>query len=239
MKLERPQGLVSYGDIGHYQNCPLLFTRFHAPSVVKDPSSFDQAKRLLFNKLLTKIFELQYVPTVGSMGMVLKAEYKKLRDSGFDKPMLNSLTMHLSNMLDTYHRVIHSLSYRIIARGYDLVVSYGSITFKEEVPALLITSKKEIIPMFDKNIDIVSKNNYIRFTCAALEINAETQVDHCIIYDNSNSTNKMFLIYHFNDKEIYRAKKELTNILKQMNDTQHTPNTEHCSQCSFIQKCKL
>jgi hypothetical protein len=231
--------LVSYSDIGQFQSCPLLFTKFRTFSERHTREFDDSFVESSLYRIMVKSAENGQVPTFGQFSPVIGKEIKELEIAGIPKKTINSLLLLVRGGIDEYKTKMFNLGYRPVAFDFDIHQGYGKITYRATIPALMMTQGKELIPVYSRyDVPVPTKNNYIRFNAAVVEEMTGFKVHSCMLI-SVNSKSVDIDRHYFKHGEINRAGKELINILRQMGDTQQTPNTNHCHECPMSRRCKL
>lgn len=232
---------INYDDIGQYQACPLLFTKFKTSKPEHIDNPLNNFIMFACFKVMAKTFEIEYVPSFWEMSLIINREIEKLKlVPKINKKNINSAVIHIKEFLSKYQQEIHSKGMYPLAFNYDAFLSYGSLTYTENIPAILISNNKELVTVYPRYVaKYPHHNNLIRFNAAVLnEITGIDVVGNVMISGHYIKGTR--ISYHaFKTDEIIRAKKELINILKQMNNKQHTPNTNHCVNCDFLNSCRL
>lgn len=229
--------LISNWDIGQYQTCPFLFTKFREPPPLINIKPDIQFIETNIQRMIVKSSELGYVPVFQQVSKIINKDIERLKLAGIDRKTINTCVLTLRDAILKYKTEVFDKGFRPVAFDFDVHIGYASITLGESIPALFLTPNKEIIPAYYAN-DIDSRSNYIRFNAAMLEeITGFRTTASLLILTGRNFVSMQYR--YFKKEEVDRAKKELINILKQMHNTQQTPNTNHCRDCSFIRQCKL
>jgi len=227
---------TSHDGLINFQNCPIKYQKFEPT----EESFISQTIKKCVSRIFLKEMELERIPNLRSLNTYWGKRLEELRQDGLRLVEVNNITLALRAFYEQYKRISYNGGLRTMAVWLPVNHVTTDMVYSAKIPIVLADKNGKIIPVFFTKPRSTIKDNRVRFASTVLSSKVDLEiVSYFNIKLSVSPANFTMERYNFNRGELARAESQLDSVLSLMGDGYSVPNTDHCTSCEFLNKCRL